>query len=58
MCYTLDSDLCNQPSAIDPVVYSVSKRNITMERALVDRGTNGGIAGSDCVVIDEPMILL
>ena len=27
-----------------------------MERALVDRGANGGIAGSDCVVIDEPMI--
>ena len=27
-----------------------------MERALVDRGANGGIAGSDCVVIDEPMV--
>ena len=56
MCFPPASDLLGQPGAPDPVTYSVSKRNITMERALVDRGANGGIAGGDCVVIDEPMI--
>ena len=47
MRFPPDSDLYDQPGTPDPVIYSVSKRNITMERALVDRGANGGIAGSD-----------
>ena len=55
MCYTeSESDLQIAPS--DPVIYSVSKRNFTNEKALIDRGANGGIAGSDCVVIDAPMV--
>ena len=45
-------------NAIDsgPIVYSVSKRNNTIERELADRGANGEIAGSDWVVINEPLI--
>ena len=56
MCFSPDSDLLDQPGSLDPFTYSVSKSNITSERALVDRGANGGIAGADCVVIDAPMV--
>jgi len=36
--------------------YSVSKRQLSVQRALIDRGANGTVGGSDCTWIGGPVI--
>ena len=54
MCLESQPSTDTKPIA-STVEYSVSKGRRTLERSLVDRGANGGIAGGDCVIISQPI---
>ena len=48
-----DSD--DEQLDISPPTYSVSKRQLLVQRALIDRGANGTVGGSDCTWIGGPV---
>ena len=54
MCY--DDDGIELPTDDEILIYSVSKREIKPEDALIDRGANGSLIGDDTRKIASPAV--